>query len=241
MKIRILAPCSEDQSILDRLRHQAKRISHVDSETSVIFLPGGPALDAPIHEVTAFLPELLYQVQAAEKAGADTVVIAHYLDPGLDAARELVSIPVLGAGHTTFRLAATLARRFSIITPARAHLGPIEDIIADEGLLARVASIKLLEGSQKDNHHHPRHLLELAQEAVETDGARLIVLALPDYNDWADQVKKHLIICGNPVPLLDPVKVAIKHAENIVEMGMSQSKITYPAPEIRVYDGCLDF
>ena len=104
-----------------------------------------------------------------------------------------------------------------------------------------MVSIKLLNGSQKDNQHCPRRLLELAQETVEIDGARLIVLALPDYNDWADQVTEHLVIRGNPVPVLDPVKVAIKHAENIVEMGLSQSKITYPTPEIRVYDGCLDF
>jgi len=241
LKISILAPCSENQSTREQLEHQALQISHVDSQANIIFLPEGPALDAPVHAVTAYLPELVYQVQTAEKAGADAVVIAHYLDPGLDAARELVSIPVLGAGHTTFRLAAALARRFSIITPARAHLGPIEDIIADENLLARVVSIKLLESSQKDNQHCPKRLLELAQEAVEIDGARLIVLALPDYNDWSDQVKEHLATRGNPVPILDPVKVAIKHAENIVEMGMSQSKISWPTPEIRVYDGCLDF
>jgi len=241
LKISILAPCSKNKSALDRLQHQAAQICHIDSQASVVFLPEGPALDAPVHAITAYLPELVYQVQAEEKAGADAVVIAHYLDPGLDAARELVSIPVLGAGHTTFRLAAALARRFSIITTSPAHLGPIEDIIADESLLARIVSIKLLEGSQKDNHHCPKHLLELATEAVEKDGARLIVLALPDYNDWSDQVKEHLATCGNPVPVLDPVKVAIKHAENIAEMGMSQSKITYPTPEIRVYDGCLDF
>jgi allantoin racemase len=99
----------------------------------------------------------------------------------------------------------------------------------------------LLEGSQIDNPHCPTQLLELAQEAVEIDGARLIVLALPDYNDWADQVREHLVICGIQVLILDPVKVAIKHAENIVEMGMSQSKITFPTPEIRVYEGCPDF
>jgi len=241
LKISIIAPCKENQSTSEQLKHQVAQISHVDSQANIIFLPEGPTLDAPVHAVTAYLPELVYQVQAAEKAGADAVVIASYLDPGLDAARELVSIPVLGAGHTTFRLAAALARRFSIITPARAHMGPIEDIIADENLLARVVSIKLLEGSQKDNHHCPKRLLELAQEAVEIDGARLIVLALPDYNDWSDQVKEHLATRGNPVPVLDPVKVAIKHAENIVEMGMSQSKISWPRPEIRVYDGCLDF
>jgi hypothetical protein len=37
----------------------------------------------------------------------------------------------------------------------------------------------------------------------------------------------------NPIQVLDPLNVTIKHAENLVNMKLSHSKITYPKPEIR--------
>ena len=47
--------------------------------------------------------------------GFDAIVGTAFLDNGLDAARELVDIPVVGPAQTTLYLAATLANRFGII------------------------------------------------------------------------------------------------------------------------------
>jgi allantoin racemase len=237
LKIRILIPTGEDQSTLDRLRSNYTQASNAKSEINFTFLSNGPELDAPYNEIATFLPDLIFKIKEAEREGVQAVVIAHYLDPGLEAGRELVSIPVIGSGHTTFRLASALTHRISIITSVHSHLGPIEDIVAAEGVSAKVVSIRSVEiargDAQKFSQQSPDQLLRLSQEAVEKDGAKLIILALQGYDDFSNQVKEYLALRGNPVPVLDPLKIAIKHAENLVDMGLSHSKITYPHPEIR--------
>lgn len=236
LKIRIVIPTGKDQSTLDRLQHDYTQASNAESEISFTFLSDGPELEAPCNEITTVLPDLIFKIKEAEKEGVQAVVIAHYLDPGLEAGRELVSIPVIGCGHTIYRLASVLARRISIITSVHSHIGPIGDIVAAEGLSEKVVSIRSIDITQRDDLKGPQRfldrLLELSWEAVERDGAKLNILALQGFFDLSNQVKEHLVLGGNPVPVLDPLRVAIIHAENMVSMGISHSKITYPYPEI---------
>jgi len=237
LEIRIVIPTGKDQVTLDRLQKNYTQASNAEPEISFTFLSNGPELEALYNEITTVLPDLIFKIKEAEMEGVQAVVIAHYLDIGLEAGRELVSIPVIGCGHTTYRLASLLARRFSIITSVHSHIGPIGDIVAAEGLSEKVVSIRSVEITQRDDLKGSQHfldrLLELSWEAVERDGAKLIILALNGFFDLSNQVKEHLALHDKPVPVLDPLQVAIKHAENLVDMGISHSKITYPHPQIR--------
>ena len=235
MEIRIVIPTGKDQSTLDRLQNNLTQVSDPKVKYSLSFLSKGPELDAPSHEITAILPYLMHKIKEGEKEGVQAIVIAHYLDPGLEAAREITSIPVIGFGHTTFRLASMLARRISIISSVPSHLGPIEEITVAESLSKKVVSMRSIEimrrGDQKVSQPSLDQLFEVSREAVEQDGAKLIVLALDGYDDLSGQVKEHLELCGHSIPILDPLKVTSKHAENLVNMRASHSKITYPNPE----------
>jgi allantoin racemase len=235
LEIRIVIPARNDQAILDRLQRNYTQVSYAKSGIRFTLLPNGPDLDAPLHEIMKYLPELTFKVKEAKKDGVQAVVIAHYLDPGLEAGREFVSIPVIGCGHTTYRLASVLARRFSIITSVDSHIGHIEDILAAEGLSEKVVSIKSVDIAQQNDlkvsQHFVGQLLERSWEAVDRDGAKLIILALHGFFDLSHQVKEHLALRGKLVPVLDPLRVGIKHAENLVDMGVSHSKVTYPSPQ----------
>jgi allantoin racemase len=235
LEIRIVIPTGKDQSTLDRLQNNFSQVSSPKVKYSFSFLSEGPELDAPSHEITAILPYLMHKIKEGEKEGVQAIVIAHYLDPGLEASREIVSTPVIGFGHTTFRLASMLARRISIICSVRSHLGTIEEISVAESLSRKVVSIRSVEITRGDDQSVSQpnldQLFEVSRKAVEQDGAKLIVLALDGYDDLSGQVKEHLKSCGNSIPVLDPLKVTIKHAENLVNMKASHSKITYPNPE----------
>jgi len=237
LKIRIVIPTQRDQSTLDNLEHNYSRGGSKNTEISFSFISNSLDLNRPYHEIIPLLPEVIYKIKEAEREGVNAVVVAHYLDLGVAGGRELVSIPVLGSGHTTYRLASVLSRRISIITSVQSHKGPVENILSAENVLSKVVSIKAIELNQQGEKYIPDRcpepLLKLSRSVVESDGSNLIILALNGYENFSNQVNEHLAKNKNPIQVLDPLNVTIKHAENLVNMKLSHSKITYPKPEIR--------
>lgn len=241
MEIKIVIPTRKDQLTLERLRNNLSQVSNPKFQYTFSFLSEGPELNAPYHEFTTILPHLMHKIKEVADEGAQAIVIAHYLDPGLEAVREIVSVPVIGLGHTAFRLASMLARRISIISSVPSHLGPIEAITIAESLSKKVVSMNSVEIIRQDDQKVSQpsldQLFEVTREAVEQDGAKLIILALDGYDDLSGQVKENLEIHGHSIPILDPLKTTIKSAENLVNMGASHSKITYPIPESKAVHG----
>ena len=82
------------------------------------------AANSGVPYVESSLELYLSEVAVARKVvevarlGYDAVVGTAFLDNGLDAARELVDIPVVGPAKTTMYMAATLANKFGVITAA---------------------------------------------------------------------------------------------------------------------------
>jgi allantoin racemase len=59
----------------------------------------------------------MLEVVAAYERPFDAVVVACFGDPGVDALRLLVRVPVIGIGAASFMQAACLSQRFAIVTP----------------------------------------------------------------------------------------------------------------------------
>src|SRR5215217_7391921 len=79
----------------------------------VIRLPAnGPSVIASTYEDARAAPAVLDAVLSAEADGADGVVVNCTADTGVEAAREAVRIPVVGATQAALHLTAQLCRRF---------------------------------------------------------------------------------------------------------------------------------
>jgi allantoin racemase len=59
----------------------------------------------------------MLEVVAAYPHPFDAVVVACFGDPGVDALRLLVRVPVVGIGAASFTQAAFIGQRFAIVTP----------------------------------------------------------------------------------------------------------------------------
>ena len=173
------------------------------------------------------------EVAVAEKvvevadAGFDGVVGTAFLDNGLDAARELVDIPVVGPAKTTLYLAATLADRFAIVMAA-GDLGKHAWARAKlAGVVDRVVAIPTLEVTVAEFFRQPVRAVALTSEAgrraVDEHGAQALLLGCGATTGLAAAVSAQL-----GVPVLDPGLVALKYAEMLVELGLSHSKLAYP-------------
>jgi allantoin racemase len=66
---------------------------------------------------TALATAGMLEVVAAYHNPFDAVVVACFGDPGVDALRMLVRVPVIGIGAASFMQAACLSQRFAIVTP----------------------------------------------------------------------------------------------------------------------------
>ncbi len=60
----------------------------------------------------------MLEVVAAYEAAFDAVVVACFGDPGVDALRMLVRVPVIGIGAASFMQAACISQHFAIVTTA---------------------------------------------------------------------------------------------------------------------------
>ena len=166
---------------------------------------------------------MLELVRVAESRGFDAVVIACFTDPGLEAARELSRLPVVGIQDAAMHLAAQIGHRFSVLTTLR-HRVPVRHRAALlAGLERRLASCPVLNlpvlETVVDREQVVERLIRAGRQAVEEDGAEVLILGCAGLGDLGPRVQRAL-----GVPVIDPNAAALKLAETLVDLGLAQSK-----------------
>jgi allantoin racemase len=76
----------------------------------------------------------MLEVVAAYKDPFDAVVVACFGDPGVEALRMLVRVPVIGIGAASFMHAACLSQHFAIVTPVSSTQARYAAVAAAMGL-----------------------------------------------------------------------------------------------------------
>jgi len=195
---------------------------------------GPTGLECAFEEAMA-APYILEQVVLAEKQGYHAVTLDCAGDPVLVAARERVSIPVVGSGQAGMLFAMALGERVSIITVSPT-IQWIRRNLKTYGFMSRVASIRgvaiSLKGLIEELETTEKVLLEVGRKVMEEDGAEIILLGCTGMSAYATALTKSL-----GIPVLDPAACALKMAVDLVEMGLSHSKRSYPFPPSREIKG----
>ncbi len=148
---------------------------------------------------------------SARRGSYDAAVIACFGDPGLDAAKELLDIPVLGISEAAFHAAAMLGRRFAVVSFTAALRPMFEDCLDHHGLRSRCCGFRMgppFNGDPGRVAEERRELLiGLCQKAVEQDGAEAVILAGGPLAGLAPVLQPHV-----PMPLIDGTQAAIRLA-----------------------------
>jgi len=236
--IRLLTPIiTKGFRTLDEVRP----LERDDLKISHSLLDVGPAsIESEFDEALA-APDTIRITIEAEDAGANAVIIDCMGDPGINACREAVSIPVLGAGQTAMHLANMLGHRFSFVTVLDRIKPMIDKIIGSYGLSQKYASfqsvdipvLELLDDMSTLNGA----LAEKAIASIEQDGADTIILGCTGFLGCADAIRATLLEAGYDVPVIDPIPAAVHMAEALIKAGLSHSKVCSPAPSSKVIKG----
>jgi len=217
------------------------RFTRPSTQLSAVTLDKGPASIESAYDAALAAPDVLFKVRAAQEGAMDAVLIDCMADPGLEAAREAVFIPVVGPAQVSMHLAAALAHRFSVITVLKQTIPSVQLQVQGYGLMDKVASVRAVEipvlEMERDVHGLAGAVVEEAARAVVEDGAHIIIPGCTEMIGLASEVQEGLARRDCEVPVIEPAAMAVKMAEALVDMGLSHSKRSYPTPPEKVVVG----
>lgn len=189
----------------------------------------GPRSIESMWEEYLSVPGLFESVVELEREGFDAVVPGCFGDPGIDGARELVSIPVLGPGASSMVVAANLGHRFSIVTVLENVVRPLENLALLTGVAPKLASVRQIGIPVLELNSDPertfQRLLDVSREVIANDRADVLILGCGTLSFRALEAQEAL-----GVPVLNPLQVTLRMAELVVSCGLSHSKLSHPLP-----------
>ena len=140
----LTSPMHKTVGTAEVARRQGVLQANAAAGTEVIAEPTatGPAAIESAHDAGLVVPELIRLGPLAQQRGFEALIIGCYSDPGLDALRELLSIPVVGPGAASLHLAAQLGTRMSVLTPSGRGYGRVAARLRALGLASLLASVR---------------------------------------------------------------------------------------------------
>lgn len=216
MRILVINP-NISESVTDLIASEARRAA--SPGTQLIFATASFGVAYIETRLEALIGGYASATIAAERYGEyDGVVIAAFGDPGLLGIKEMLPVPVVGMTEAALASASLLGQRFSIIAISSRIKAWYQECVERSHLSTRLASIRSLNNPLRDigavQQDHTERLLELAQEAVEKDGADAIILAGAPLAGLARNIKGQL-----PVPVVDGVSSAVRHCESLIALN----------------------
>lgn len=236
MRILYIVPGSMSQTELgkEELARRKKILqsrAQKDTVVEITDIEEGPSSIESAYEEYLSVPGTVKKAVQAEKDGFEGIILGCFGDPGLDALREMVSIPVVGPGETAMHVAAMLGLRFSIVTVLDSVVPSLERLARIVGLDHRLASIRtvnipVLELRQNVDATTKR-MMEESQKAKMEDSADVIVLGCMSmaFMGVSDRLQKSL-----GIPVVNPALTSLVLLEGLVNSGLAQSKKAYPFP-----------
>ena len=94
---------------------EAESVAASDTQLHVVILNKGPVSIECRYDETMAVPFVLQKVKEIEEH-ADAIIINCFLDPGVDAAREITDVLIIGPGSSAMAMAQLLGHNFSVVT-----------------------------------------------------------------------------------------------------------------------------
>lgn len=232
MRLMVILPLVSDK-YNEETQKECTYYAAPGTEIGTCNLDYGPESVEGEYDEALSVPNLLEKAEEAQRMGYDGVISDCFGDPGLKPAREILDIPVVGAAESTMMFAATLARKFSVVTVLPTVVPMIENIAIGLGLERKLASIRYINIpvlDLVDKEKMENALFDEMKLAIQNDGAHALVLGCTGMMGVASGLHERLVKEGYDVPVLDPAFCAVKMLESLVQMGVRQSRLTYMPP-----------
>lgn len=195
------------QALLQSWAFPGTRVTAIDVRNGIL------SIESSYDEMRA-APAGVAKIEELERAGAAAAVIGCFGDPGIEAARERVSMPVVGPGQASLLLAASLGNRIGLLSVFDSLAAMHRTQAFRAGVLDKLCSIRptgipVLELSGDPDATLGR-LAEVGTAARDVDGADVLILGCMTlaFLDMAPRLSEAL-----GVPVINPAQAGLKAAE----------------------------
>lgn len=175
------------------------------------------------------VPGILNRLAQGEKEGRPAAILGCFGDPGIMAARHLVSIPVVGPAETAMAIASTLGSRFIIVVPSPDLVYVAERMAYSYGHADRLARVVPLDkvgaeacagGSDKEL----RKTAEACLQTVKAVRADVIILGCLGFRWMAEGISRILKENGVFCPVIESGITAVAYTKMLLGLGLNQSR-----------------
>ncbi|MDQ0627360.1 aspartate/glutamate racemase family protein [Paraburkholderia sp. SIMBA_055] len=169
--------------------------------------------------------------QAIANDGFDGIWLTDFDMCGVEAAREVIDIPIIGGFPASAFTALALSQRFSIVTILQSTLAMQRAHPQTYGIEDTFASIRAINcpvAQLEDIDVVIIRTFEAALKAIKEDGAQSILLGCTGFVDVASRVSRMLSDeMGGFVPVIDPNQAGFSFLVSLVRMQLRPSRLTY--------------
>jgi allantoin racemase len=178
---------------------------------------------------------LMRKIKWAEENGFDAVLQSNTFDPGVEGARLLVRIPVIGVTRTALHVAATLGNRIGVTVPLACHIKEVSNAIHMYRMTPFVTDVRPIgiygRGIAKRREEITEKTIALIRSLVKETGAEVILplggALIPIVIDPVVLEKE------TGVPVLNTKTIGIAYTEMCVRLKLIHSPAAYePFPAV---------
>ena len=228
----LVVNANTSQFVTDRVAEEARRSASSKTDIHAVTGEFGPRIIGTRTE-RAIATYSMIDLMARHGGDCDAALIAVSFDTALDAAREMLPVPVVGMTEAALLTACMLGGGIGLVCFDRRSLSMYREIVACHGLDARVAGWNVVESKTAyqpgDTSALERHIVDGAEHLVKEDGAETIILLGAVMAGIPRRLQDRL-----PVPVLDGIGCGIRQAELLVRLGAPKPKAgSYAAPKGR--------
>jgi allantoin racemase len=175
-------------------------------------------------------PALVKKAVEAEHLGFDAVMQSNTFDPGVEASRLAVRIPVIGLLRASLHFTASICDRFALIVPLETHMPHTMRLVQTYGMtpfLCGIKTVGLYDTGDLSGYHDIvlERTVAIGRELVQQGAQAIIPLGgkIYPYVVTPEELEPQI-----GVPIVNTKAVGVSYAELMVRSKISHSQKAYP-------------
>ena len=234
MKLLLVNP-NTTASMTDKMLDAARAVASAGTDMVAATAKYGPESIEGYYDEVFSVPAMLDAVKAHSDAAG--VIVGCFDDTGVDAARCVITAPVIGICQAAMQVASIVSGSFTVVTTLGRSVPALEHLARRYGyadLCRRVRASEIPVLALEDPASGARDLLRAeVRRALAEDGCEAVVLGCAGMVDMARALSVEL-----EVPVVEGVTAAVKIVEGLAALGVTTSKRGgYAAPRPKTYKG----